>query len=146
MTLAGIGTGFVATDVDAFCFIFCTLVDVYTGRSFSSKAVEAGALYTGRRILAHVLAFACTLIATFHQFDRRLMFFDAFRTMSEPSSIAAEEPVRRRIHEHVTVRAFVNRNEVSIVRWQDVLPSGILGEVSVLDRRRLDKSLYRTCL
>lgn len=43
----------------------------YTGGSFSSKAVEAGALYTGRRVLAHVLAFACTLIATFRHFDRR---------------------------------------------------------------------------
>lgn len=146
MTLARIGTGFVATDMGAFRFTFGTLVDVYTGGSFSSKAVEAGALYTGRRVLAHVLAFACTLIATFRHFDRRLVLFDAFRTTSEPSAVAAEEPVRRRIHEHVTIRAFVNRNEVSIVRRQDVLPSGVLGEVSVLDRRRLDKSPYRASL
>lgn len=42
-----------------------------TGRSFGSKAVEAGALYAARRILAHVFAFACSLIATFHLIRRR---------------------------------------------------------------------------
>lgn len=41
----------------------------YAGGSFSSKAVEAGALYTGRRILAHV--FALALIATLHLVDRQ---------------------------------------------------------------------------
>jgi len=37
-----------------------------TGWSFSLEAVEAGTLYAAWRILTHVFAFACSLIATFH--------------------------------------------------------------------------------
>ena len=80
MTLAGVRTGFVAADMGAFRYTFGTLVDVYAGGSFSSKAVEAGALYTDRRILAHVFAFA--LIATLHLVDRQLFLSHAFRTTS----------------------------------------------------------------
>lgn len=45
----------------------------------------------------------------------------ASRTTSEPGTVAAEKSVRRRVHEDVTIRALVNRNEVSIVGRQYVL-------------------------
>lgn len=144
MTLAGVGTRFVPTDIGAFRYTFRTLVDVYARGSFSSKAIETGTLYTDWRILAHVFAFTCTLIATFHLFDRQLIFSHAFRTTSEPSAVTAKKPIRRRIHEHVAIRALVNRNEVSIVRRQYVLPSGVLGKVSVFDRRSLNKFLSQS--